>query len=110
MVDAPVSGGVPAAADATLTFIVGGTSEGMERARPLLLSMGSKTIHCGEAGTGCIAKVSCIVSGHCILRVQRCFPCAMDVPIVHPMSYLTIDNFDALFFLSYIVCAENRTS
>ncbi|CAM9563379.1 unnamed protein product [Pylaiella littoralis] len=57
MVDAPVSGGVPAAADATLTFIVGGTSEGMERARPLLLSMGSKTIHCGEAGTGCIAKV-----------------------------------------------------
>lgn len=57
MVDAPVSGGVPAAADATLTFIVGGTIEGMERARPLLMSIGSKAVHCGEAGTGCIAKV-----------------------------------------------------
>lgn len=57
MLDAPVSGGVPAAADGTLTFICGGTEEGMKRARPLLMSMGSKAVHCGEAGTGCTAKV-----------------------------------------------------
>lgn len=57
MLDAPVSGGVPAAENATLTFIVGGTEEGMERARPLLMSMGTKAVHCGEAGAGCIAKV-----------------------------------------------------
>lgn len=61
MLDAPVSGGVPAAADGTLTFICGGTDEGMERARPLLMSMGSKAVHCGEAGTGCTAKVTYIV-------------------------------------------------
>eukprot|EP00903_Cladosiphon_okamuranus_P020624 g18934.t1 len=57
MLDAPVSGGVPAAADGTLTFICGGTDKGMQRARPLLMSMGSKAVHCGEAGTGCTAKV-----------------------------------------------------
>lgn len=56
MLDAPVSGGVPAAADGTLTFICGGTGEAMERARPLLMSMGTKVVHCGEAGTGCTAK------------------------------------------------------
>eukprot|EP00752_Nemacystus_decipiens_P012435 g11016.t1 len=57
MLDAPVSGGVPAAADGSLTFICGGTDEGMERARPLLMSMGKKAVHCGEAGTGCTAKI-----------------------------------------------------
>ncbi|CBN78392.1 3-hydroxyisobutyrate dehydrogenase [Ectocarpus siliculosus] len=57
MVDAPVSGGVPAAANATLTFMVGGTDEGLELARPLLMAMGSKAVHCGDAGAGCIAKV-----------------------------------------------------
>lgn len=57
MVDAPVSGGVPAAANATLTFMIGGTDEGMELARPLLMAMGSKAVHCGDAGAGCIAKV-----------------------------------------------------
>lgn len=57
MIDAPVSGGVPAASNATLTFIVGGTKEGLEISRPLLMSMGANIVHCGEAGDGCIAKV-----------------------------------------------------
>ena len=34
MVDAPVSGGIAAAEGGTLTFMVGGTDEGFERARP----------------------------------------------------------------------------
>lgn len=73
MLDAPVSGGVPAAADGTLTFICGGTDEGMERARPLLMSMGSKAVHCGEAGTGCTAKVGYVVrlSGSCSCHIHR---------------------------------------
>lgn len=60
MLDAPVSGGVPGAENATLTFIVGGTEAGMDRARPLLMSMGAQAVHCGEAGTGCVAKVRLI--------------------------------------------------
>lgn len=57
MMDAPVSGGVPAAASGSLTFIVGGSEDGVERARPLLEAMGKNVLHCGEAGTGCVAKV-----------------------------------------------------
>ncbi|CAM9997454.1 unnamed protein product [Discosporangium mesarthrocarpum] len=57
MMDAPVSGGVPAAAAGTLTFIVGGTEEGLARARPLLEAMGTEVHLCGGAGAGCVAKI-----------------------------------------------------
>lgn len=57
MIDAPVSGGVQAAAQGTLTFIVGGTKEGEARARPLLEAMGKSILHCGDSGAGGIAKV-----------------------------------------------------
>ncbi|KAG5176722.1 NAD binding domain of 6-phosphogluconate dehydrogenase-domain-containing protein [Tribonema minus] len=57
MVDAPVSGGVPAAAAGTLTFIVGGTQPAFERAVPLLNAMGSRALLCGSAGAGCVAKL-----------------------------------------------------
>lgn len=57
MVDAPVSGGVGGAEAGTLTFMVGGSVVGFDRARPLLSRMGKNIVHCGEAGTGQVAKV-----------------------------------------------------
>ena len=57
MVDAPVSGGIAAADGGTLTFMVGGTGEGFERARPLLEAMGKAVIHAGGAGAGQAAKI-----------------------------------------------------
>ena len=57
MVDAPVSGGIAAADGGTLTFMVGGSDEGFERARPLLENMGKAVIHAGEAGAGQAAKI-----------------------------------------------------
>ncbi|MFN2474106.1 MAG: 3-hydroxyisobutyrate dehydrogenase [Sphingomicrobium sp.] len=57
MVDAPVSGGIAAADAGTLTFMVGGTDEGFERARPFLEQMGKAVIHAGEAGAGQAAKI-----------------------------------------------------
>eukprot|EP00614_Pseudopedinella_elastica_P013690 CAMPEP_0172582460 /NCGR_PEP_ID=MMETSP1068-20121228/1866_1 /TAXON_ID=35684 /ORGANISM="Pseudopedinella elastica, Strain CCMP716" /LENGTH=273 /DNA_ID=CAMNT_0013375815 /DNA_START=306 /DNA_END=1127 /DNA_ORIENTATION=- len=58
MLDAPVSGGVGGALAGTLTFMVGCASEvHLEEARPLLLSMGSKVVHCGGPGTGQVAKL-----------------------------------------------------
>jgi len=57
MVDAPVSGGIAAAEAGTLTFMVGGSSEGFERARPLLEQMGKAVIHAGDAGAGQAAKI-----------------------------------------------------
>lgn len=57
MIDAPVSGGTAGAAAGTLTFIVGGDSAALERARPLLEKMGKNLFHAGSAGAGQIAKI-----------------------------------------------------
>jgi len=57
MVDAPVSGGIAAAEGGTLTFMVGGSDEGFERARPILEQMGKAVIHAGGAGAGQAAKI-----------------------------------------------------
>ena len=57
MIDAPVSGGVAGAAAGTLTFIVGGTVDALERARPVLQGMGKNIFHMGDAGAGQVAKL-----------------------------------------------------
>ena len=57
MVDAPVSGGIAAADAGTLTFMVGGTLDGFERARPYLDKMGKAVIHAGESGAGQAGKI-----------------------------------------------------
>ena len=57
MVDAPVSGGVMAAEAGTLTFMVGGSEKGFERAKPILENMGKNIFHAGGAGTGQAAKI-----------------------------------------------------
>jgi 3-hydroxyisobutyrate dehydrogenase/glyoxylate/succinic semialdehyde reductase len=56
-VDAPVTGSAPAAAEAQLTFWVGGDPADLERIRPLLLCMGNKIVHTGEHGTGTSMKM-----------------------------------------------------
>ena len=55
--DAPVSGGIAAAAGGALTFMVGGTDEQFERARPFLEPMAKAVIHAGQLGAGQAAKI-----------------------------------------------------
>ena len=57
MVDAPVSGGIAAAEGGTLTFMVGGSDEGFEKAKPFLEKMGKAVIHAGGPGSGQAAKI-----------------------------------------------------
>jgi 3-hydroxyisobutyrate dehydrogenase len=57
MVDAPVSGGIAAAAGGTLTFMVGGSAKAFARAKPILEAMGKAVIHAGDAGNGQAAKI-----------------------------------------------------
>ncbi len=57
MVDAPVSGGIVAAAAGTLTFMVGGTEQAFAAAKPYLEAMGKNIVHAGPAGNGQVAKV-----------------------------------------------------
>ncbi|MCH8614618.1 3-hydroxyisobutyrate dehydrogenase [Sphingomonas sp. SM33] len=57
MVDAPVSGGIAAAASGNLTFMVGGSDEAFERAKPFIEPMAKAVIHAGGAGAGQAAKI-----------------------------------------------------
>tara|TARA_R110000868_G_scaffold10156_6_gene49634 strand:+ start:600 stop:1493 length:894 start_codon:yes stop_codon:yes gene_type:complete len=56
-VDAPVSGGVAAAAAGTLTFMVGGAEADFAVAEPILQAMGKAILHAGEIGSGQAAKI-----------------------------------------------------
>lgn len=71
-VDAPVSGGEAGAIAGTLSFMVGGTTEAVEKLRPLLERMGRSITHVGECGAGQVAK-SCnqILAGVTVLAVAE---------------------------------------
>ncbi|PPT55809.1 3-hydroxyisobutyrate dehydrogenase [Xanthomonas arboricola] len=57
ILDAPVSGGTAGAAAGSLTFIVGGAAQVLERARPVLQAMGKNIFHVGDNGAGQVAKL-----------------------------------------------------
>ena len=57
MIDAPVSGGVTGASAGTLTFMVGGSAAGFQRAEPILAAMGRNVAHVGGSGHGQAAKI-----------------------------------------------------
>ena len=54
--DAPVSGGDIGAKQGTLTIMVGGPPEALERALPALKAIGKNITHIGAAGAGQVAK------------------------------------------------------
>jgi len=56
-IDAPVSGGVKGAIEGTLTIMVGGEKELVERFQSLLEVMGKKIYHVGEVGAGDAVKI-----------------------------------------------------
>ena len=56
--DAPVSGGDIGARDATLTIMVGGDAEALDRVMPILRAMGKTITHVGETGAGQVAKAA----------------------------------------------------
>lgn len=58
MIDAPVSGGVGGAEKGTLTFMVGGTREDYDAAKPILSAMGKNIVYCGDSGAGQVAKIA----------------------------------------------------
>ena len=57
LVDAPVSGGTGGAAAGTLTFMVGGSESAYSQVKPVLSAMGKNIVHCGDTGTGQVAKI-----------------------------------------------------
>jgi 3-hydroxyisobutyrate dehydrogenase-like beta-hydroxyacid dehydrogenase len=57
VLDAPVSGGVPAARSGSLSIMVGGAPAVLERCRPLLAELGHHVFHLGDVGAGQQAKI-----------------------------------------------------
>lgn len=58
MLDAPVSGGDIGAKNGTLTIMVGGPAEALEKIMPVLRSVGQRITHVGGLGDGQIAKAA----------------------------------------------------
>ncbi len=56
-IDAPVSGGPPAAGSGTLTVMAGGDLADIERAAPLFADVAARFTHMGPSGSGLVAKM-----------------------------------------------------
>jgi 3-hydroxyisobutyrate dehydrogenase len=57
ILDAPVSGGGPAAGEGTLMVMVGGEESDVERVRPVFATYSDAIVHLGELGSGQVAKI-----------------------------------------------------
>ena len=56
--DAPVSGGDIGAKNGTLTIMVGGPTEAVEKVAPIFEAMGKTVTHVGDSGAGQVAKAA----------------------------------------------------
>lgn len=68
--DAPVSGGPPAALAGTLAIMVGGEEAVFDRTRPVLETMADSLVHMGPVGTGQVTKMVnqvCVLNGFVVL-------------------------------------------
>jgi 3-hydroxyisobutyrate dehydrogenase len=73
-VDAPVSGGVPGAEAASLTFMVGAEDAVFAEAEPVLAAMGRRVVHCGAGGAGQAAKIcNNMILGISMIAVSEAF-------------------------------------
>ena len=72
MLDAPISGGSEGAARGTLSIMVGGAAEDVQRARPVLQTMGKRITHVGPSGAGQTVKLvnQVIVVGNCLAMAE----------------------------------------
>ena len=84
MLDAPVSGGVGGATNATLTFMVGGSAQAFTRAESILQKMGKTIVHAGGAGNGQAAKIcNNMILGVSMIAVSEAFVLAEKLGLDH---------------------------
>lgn len=92
-VDAPVSGGVVGAENATLAFMVGGADDDFAAARPILEHMGKRIVHCGGPGLGQAAKVcNNMILGVSQIVVGEAFVLAERLGLSHEALYEVASN------------------
>ena len=92
MLDAPVSGGVSGAQAATLTFMVGGTTEAFSKAEPVLQIMGKTVVHAGDAGGGQAAKIcNNMILGVSMIAVSEAFALADQLGLDPKDIFVSLD-------------------
>ena len=74
--DGPVSGGPSGARAGTMTMVIGGPAEAVEKLRPLLHDLTAKMVHIGPSGAGHAAKIA------------NNLLCAANLVLVSEMAYL----------------------
>lgn len=83
-VDAPVSGGVPGAEAASLTFMVGADEADFGEVGPLLAAMGRRVVHCGASGAGQAAKIcNNMILGVSMIAVSEAFVLGESLGLSH---------------------------
>lgn len=93
LLDAPVSGGPPAAAQGTLTIMVGGDGALLERFRPLLQAMGTRILHVGKVGQGKVVKiVNQMMAAIHLLTIGEAFALGMKSGVDSAILYEVIKN------------------
>ncbi len=72
MLDAPVSGGSEGAANGTLSIMIGGPEDQVERARGVFEAMGNTITHVGKQGAGQTVKLvnQILVVGNCLAMCE----------------------------------------
>ena len=91
--DAPVSGGVVGAENATLAFMVGGADSDFEEARPLLEQMGRRVVHCGGSGLGQAAKIcNNLILGISMIAVSEAFVLGEHLGLEHDALFDVASN------------------
>ncbi|MFF2040303.1 3-hydroxyisobutyrate dehydrogenase [Kitasatospora sp. NPDC058170] len=83
-VDAPVSGGVPGATAASLTFMVGAADGDFADVEPVLAAMGRRIVHCGSSGAGQAAKIcNNMILGISMIAVSEAFVLGESLGLSH---------------------------
>lgn len=91
--DAPVSGGVVGAENATLAFMVGGEPADFAQAEPILQAMGKRIVHCGGSGLGQAAKIcNNMILGISQIAVAEAFVLGERLGLSHQALYDVASN------------------
>lgn len=99
VLDAPVSGGTGGADAGTLTIMVGGEAEALERVRPVLAPMSNQIFHVGDLGCGNVAKlvnnlIGLTINSACAEGMVLGTRAGIDPQVLHDLMIIsTADNW-----------------
>jgi 3-hydroxyisobutyrate dehydrogenase len=93
MMDAPVSGGVPGARNATLAVMVGGDEEVYLKIKPALDGIGDKVSYVGAIGAGAVAKLVHNMIAICSMQVlAEAFTMGVKAGVPAEALYTAVQN------------------